>query len=176
MTRKDSEKDSERPHYYSQFWLDIAAGRRTIGGPKPEDGEAIEPETAEPVLQRRPARVSESETFHNTHPPVNGYREEEVHSAEDEEFSESEEDLAQDNDELNEASYQEDLPLDDEELPDLSTEEEENTNEEDPNEENENIYEEEDDTSWGGRGRKKTKPVRPSKTPVKKPGKQRRPY
>ncbi len=30
MTRKDSEKESERPHYYSQFWLDVAAGRRII--------------------------------------------------------------------------------------------------------------------------------------------------
>ena len=83
MTRKDSEKDSESPHYYSQFWLDIAAGRRTIGGPKPEDGEALETETAEPVLQRRPARVSEPETFHNTPPPVNGYREEAALSTED---------------------------------------------------------------------------------------------
>jgi len=50
MTRKDSEKDAERPHYYSQFWLDIAAGRRVIGGPKPEDeaeaGEADLPEPA----------------------------------------------------------------------------------------------------------------------------------
>src|SRR5947209_7132933 len=45
MTRKDSEKESERPHYYSQFWLDIAAGRRVIGGPRPdENGEAAEAE------------------------------------------------------------------------------------------------------------------------------------
>ncbi len=28
MTRKDSERDAERPRYYSQFWLDVAAGRR----------------------------------------------------------------------------------------------------------------------------------------------------
>lgn len=31
MTRKEPEKETERPHYYSQFWLDIAAGRRAIG-------------------------------------------------------------------------------------------------------------------------------------------------
>src|SRR5436305_1654999 len=34
MTRKDSEKDAERPHYYSQFWLDVAVGRRVIGAPQ----------------------------------------------------------------------------------------------------------------------------------------------
>jgi hypothetical protein len=34
MARKDSEKDVERPRYYSQFWLDVAAGRRVIGGGK----------------------------------------------------------------------------------------------------------------------------------------------
>ncbi len=33
MTRKDSERDAERPRYYSQFWLDVAAGRRVIGTP-----------------------------------------------------------------------------------------------------------------------------------------------
>src|SRR5438270_2558 len=44
MTRKDSEKDSERPHYYSQFWLDVAAGRRVIGGPKPDEEEEEEDE------------------------------------------------------------------------------------------------------------------------------------
>src|SRR5215472_17167130 len=108
MTRKDSEKDAERPHYYSQFWLDIAAGRRVIGGPKPEDGEALENETAEPVVQRRPGRANESGTFRNTLPPVNGYPEDVDHSTEDEEYSESEEDLAQDQDELNEDNYQED--------------------------------------------------------------------
>src|SRR5436190_7969662 len=51
MTRKDSEKDSERPHYYSQFWLDVAAGRRIIGTPKSnEEDEQTEAELLEPVL------------------------------------------------------------------------------------------------------------------------------
>lgn len=31
MARKDLEKETERPRYYSQFWLDVAAGRRVIG-------------------------------------------------------------------------------------------------------------------------------------------------
>ncbi|MEO6890664.1 MAG: hypothetical protein ABI456_14780 [Ktedonobacteraceae bacterium] len=59
MTRKDSEKDAERPHYYSQFWLDIAAGRRVIGGPKSdEETELAEPETVEIAAPRRGGRVT----------------------------------------------------------------------------------------------------------------------
>ncbi len=61
MTRKESEKDSERPHYYSQFWLDVAAGRRIIGAPRPnEEAESdIEPES-EPLALRRSTRTSSS--------------------------------------------------------------------------------------------------------------------
>src|SRR6266550_1573662 len=60
MTRKESEKDSDRPHYYSQFWLDIAAGRRTIGGPRPNDeADTFEPELElDNVALRRPGRNS----------------------------------------------------------------------------------------------------------------------
>jgi hypothetical protein len=189
MTRKDSEKESERPHYYSQFWLDIAAGRRTIGGPKPEDGEAIETETAEPVLQRSPRRANEPEEFHTPPAPANGYREEVAHPVTDEDYSEPEEDLTQDQEEFNEGGYQEDLPLgDDEGVPDVdfSEEEEENTSEENAlegntleentPEENENMYDDDDETSWGGRSRKKAKPIRPNKPPIKKPGKTRRSF
>src|SRR5947209_7741326 len=57
MTRKDNEKDSERPHYYSQFWLDVAAGRRIIGAPKPSDETEMEPEM-EPLNVRKPLRSS----------------------------------------------------------------------------------------------------------------------
>jgi hypothetical protein len=180
MTRKDSEKDSERPHYYSQFWLDIAAGRRTIGGPKPEDGEAIETETAEPVLQRSSRRASEPEESPTPSTPINGYREEVTHPVIDEDYSEPEDDLAQDD--LNEGSYQDDLSLgDDEGVPDVDfgEEEEENTSDLEGNvpEESENMYDDDDDeTSWGGRSRKKAKPVRPNKTPIKKPGKTRRSF
>src|SRR5438132_2711827 len=60
MARKDSEKDAERPHYYSQFWLDVAAGRRVIGAPKPgEENELAEAEPVEPAPVRRPGRVQE---------------------------------------------------------------------------------------------------------------------
>jgi hypothetical protein len=182
MTRKESEKDSERPHYYSQFWLDIAAGRRTIGGPKPEDGEALDPEAAEPVLQRRPSQVGESETFQNTSSPVNGYREEVASSDDDEEYGESEEDLQQDqDDEQDTGEYQEDSPLQDGDMPDMdlsSNEEEQDTASEEEQDEqdepNDSLDEEDDDTKWGGRSRKKGKVVRPNKVPVKKPGKPRR--
>lgn len=46
MARKDLEKETERPRYYSQFWLDVAAGRRVIGIGKgsPDSDEAEAPE------------------------------------------------------------------------------------------------------------------------------------
>src|SRR5260221_3536286 len=63
MTRKDSEKDAERPHYYSQFWLDVAAGRRVIGGPKPEDGtETSAPGLPEPIALCRTGRTRAAPT------------------------------------------------------------------------------------------------------------------
>jgi hypothetical protein len=171
-TRKDNEKDTERPHYYSQFWLDIAAGKRIIGGPKPEDGEAVETEAAEPVLQRRPGRGSESETFPNTSSPENEYQEDVVGSIADEEYSEPEEDLEPDQEELYEGDYPEELPLDDEDVPDvdLSAEEEEI----ETVEENEPDYDDDEDAEWEGRGRKKGKPTRPNKVPAKKTSKTRR--
>src|SRR5437762_11045814 len=57
MTRKDSEKEAERPHYYSQFWLDVAAGRKIIGGPKTADEAEAEPEP-EPAPPRKSPRSS----------------------------------------------------------------------------------------------------------------------
>src|SRR5258708_35660350 len=68
MTRKDSERDAERPRYYSQFWLDVAAGRRVIGTPKTDEGaEGIEPETPETSVTRR--------TGCNNSSDIDGYRE-----------------------------------------------------------------------------------------------------
>jgi hypothetical protein len=61
MTRKESEKDTERPHYYSQFWLDVAAGRRVIGSPKVvEESEAGERESPESAAARKSARTGHS--------------------------------------------------------------------------------------------------------------------
>jgi hypothetical protein len=42
MARKDLEKETERPRYYSQFWLDVAAGRRVIGVGKGQDSDEAE--------------------------------------------------------------------------------------------------------------------------------------
>ena len=56
MTRKDSEKETDRPHYYSQFWLDVAAGRTVIGAPKVEDeAELAEDETEIPEPEPTPS-------------------------------------------------------------------------------------------------------------------------
>lgn len=30
MTRKDPAQDTERPHFYSQFWIDVAMGKRDV--------------------------------------------------------------------------------------------------------------------------------------------------
>jgi hypothetical protein len=40
MIRKDIAQDADRPRFYSQFWVDIAAGRREIGGPRSATAEA----------------------------------------------------------------------------------------------------------------------------------------
>ncbi|HVB22197.1 MAG TPA: hypothetical protein VNG51_09655 [Ktedonobacteraceae bacterium] len=69
MTRKDSEKDADRPHYYSQFWLDVAAGRRVIGAPRTDEGDTDE--GLEPVAPRRTVRSTTADN--------DGYRETVVH-------------------------------------------------------------------------------------------------
>ena len=55
MIRKDSEKETDRPHYYSQFWLDVAAGRTVIGAAKVEDEtDLVEDETEISELEPEP--------------------------------------------------------------------------------------------------------------------------
>ncbi|HEV2235469.1 MAG TPA: hypothetical protein VGR57_02305 [Ktedonobacterales bacterium] len=44
MIRRESTQDADRPHFYSQFWVDIAAGRREIGGPHTATAESAEAE------------------------------------------------------------------------------------------------------------------------------------
>ncbi len=160
MTRKDSEKDADRPHYYSQFWLDIAAGRRVIGGPKPEEAEAGEAEVLEPAPTRKAGRASATD----------GYKETRA-SAVVEPPEEEEEEFAQE--EIIDEDELPDIPLEEEVAP-LEEEFEEDYSEEEPEEED--FYDEEDeeeDEEWGRRGRKKAKPTRPSK-PVKKPRRETR--
>jgi hypothetical protein len=184
MTRKDSEKDTDRPHYYSQFWLDVAAGRTVIGAPKVEEEEELaeaelEMPEPEPTPLRKAGRSMASVT--------DGYKATRAQTVVEpafapEEFAEPEEN------ELEQAHV-----VDDQELPnivveeteeetiipelDLIPEEEETEEEEeeelfyDEEETEEETEEEEEEDSWGARGRKKPKPgrqVKPPK-PLKKP-------
>lgn len=176
MTRKDSEKDSERTHYYSQFWLDVAAGRRVIGGPKPED-EAAEPEVLEPTLpaRRSTRNASYDDGFENraeriVHPVAEPL-------ATPEEFIESEpEDLDLDAD--NASPDFEEGVVDDMDIPDMdlgsADEEEVSDEEEDLLEDEDEEEEDEEDLGWGGRGRKRNKPVRPKAPPKKAPRRETR--
>jgi len=187
MSRKDSEKEAERPRYYSQFWLDVAAGRRVIGAPKPdEEADEAEAETPvpEPTPLRRAGRASAA-------PAMDGYKETRAQTvAEPEpapveftepEFTEPEEEefeLANDVDDMELPNIVVDDTLDDTSLSDLDyLPEPEEEEEEEPELEDEEEFfdedeEEEDEDSWSARGRKKPKPgrqVKPPKPPQKKP-------
>ncbi len=171
MTRKDSDKDAERPHYYSQFWLDIAAGRRVIGGPKPDEVDSGELEILEPVPPvRKNVRSPLVDSFREPRPtPL-------AASTDDE-----------DDEPLVPAyAVQVEDSIDETEVPNIELEEEtpdeiegtddEDYVEEDAEEEGEDFFEaeetgeeeEEEDDDWSRRGRKKAKPIRPV-TPPKKP-------
>lgn len=39
MTRKDVTQDIDRPHYYSQFWIDVAQGKRDVTAGRVADAE-----------------------------------------------------------------------------------------------------------------------------------------
>ncbi len=152
MTRKDSEKDAERPHYYSQFWLDIAAGRRVIGGPKPEEAEASEAEAPEPAPVRKAGRGSE---------PVKETPRASVVAEPEVEEEELEQDTAVEEGEIPTIVFDEDAEVIDEEEA-----EEEYSDEEDFFEDEDE--DEDEDEEWGRRGaRKKARPARPTKAPKK---------
>lgn len=184
MVRKDSEKDSDRPHYYSQFWLDIAAGRKTIGGPRANDeADVIEPELDEPVTLRRPARSNSSPHYEAAivHPDVEPMEEEE------DEFEETTPDeLDMDEEELGE----EDIPnivveemepeiastgddVIEEPATEPATEPAAEPAEEGEEEDYYDDEEEEEEDDWSGRGRKKPK-GRQTRLPTKKPTKRDR--
>lgn len=180
MTKKD-EKDADRPHYYSQFWLDVAAGRRVIGGPKTEDGaDLADGDLPEPIpLARKGGRANPSIL------PGDGYRETRAPAAVADEAYDEEEDedefpLPEDEepDTINEVS-DEDIPtiVDDTPevlAPDIEPEVADEADEEAEPEEDEEFYDEEDEDEeeWPARGRKKPKPGRQAKVPkapAKKP-------
>ena len=170
MTRKDSEKDPERPHYYSQFWLDVAAGRRVIGTPKIGDDEIAETETAESLPSKvgrdeqedfsRPAATSDGRAETIAHPIV------EPITAPEEYIEPEAEETNLAADEVDDLDLQ-DVAVEDTDIPDMDLSPADEEEDEDFFDEEE---EEEEDIGWGGRGRKKPKPSRPVKPPVKKPG------
>ena len=184
MTRKDSEKDSERTHYYSQFWLDVAAGRRIIGAPKPED-EAADSDVLEPTLPlRKSARSSSYDDDDDDDSQFDGHAERIVHPVAEplvtpEEFIESEpEEIDLEADTIDTPDFQEEV-VDDMDIPDMDlgpAEEEKDEEEELSEDEGEESIdgdadeeEDEEDLGWGGRGRKRNKPVRPKVPPKKAP-------
>ncbi len=189
MTRKESEKDSDRTHYYSQFWLDVAAGRRIIGAPKPED-EGAEPDVLEPTLPlRKSARSASYDDDDDSQ--LDGRVERIVHPvaeplATPEEFIESEpEEIDLEADTLDTPDFLEDDEeeeevVDDMDIPDVDLglveeekdEEEKDEDEKEEKDEDEEVVaeeEDEEDLGWGGRGRKRNKPVRPKAPPKKAP-------
>jgi hypothetical protein len=168
MTRKDSEKDADRPHYYSQFWLDIAAGRRVIGGSKPEESGASDGETPEATPNRKAGRAD-------------GYRETPASAVaepggEEDEFEPEEtveqpdidfgEEIESEDEVIEDEAIEEEFEPEDALIEDETIEEEFEAEEEDFFEEEE---EEEEEEEWGRHGRKKPKPGRVVKQPVKKP-------
>lgn len=170
MARKDIEKDSDRPHYYSQFWLDVAAGRRIIGAPKPEE-EGEQAETEIPETPRRTGRTSSFEQDEYSPASVDGRRETIEHPV----VEPLEEPEVAYEPEVDEFAEEEDLEqnpeLEDEDIPDMDLGLADDEEEEEVFDEEEEEEEEEDDLGWGGRGRKKPKPGRTTKPQARPKGK-----
>jgi hypothetical protein len=165
MTRKDSEKDAERPHYYSQFWLDVAAGRRVIGIPKPSDEvESSEAAVAEPVSSRK-AELGPDDTG-NRRASADGRAETIIHPIAEpavlpEESIELEIEEFADELTVDELDEQDQQVVGETDIPDMDLDSDE--------EEGEEALEEEEgteDLAWG-RARKKARPTRQIRQPKK---------
>jgi hypothetical protein len=167
MMKRDSEKDSERPHYYSQFWLDVAAGRKVIGGPRTsEELETAEPELQEVPLLRKSTRSSDN-TKRSFTSDIDGHQDILTHPVvEPEVVAEPEVDVL---DHVGEADdfMPMNLDVDDTSIPDVDiTSLEDEAQDEEEEELYEEEEEEEEDDDWNAsRGRKKSKPSRPGKQP-----------
>jgi hypothetical protein len=178
MTRKDSEKETDRPHYYSQFWLDVAAGRTAIRVAKGEDEtDLVEDETemSQPELEPTPLRragrnhaASANDSYKLTRSQTVIEPEEFEESEENEfEFADNVVDLELPDNVLNETEEEMIIPEADIMLDEDELEEEEDELFFDDELDNED----EDEEGWASRGRKKPKPGRQVKTPklTKKP-------
>ena len=175
MTRKDSEKDSDRPHYYSQFWLDIAAGRRTIGGPKPEEeGELLE-DSQEPIALRRSFRSEPEEDLDEVEEPVGrGERPAALAHPVADAVRPSFDDDASEPDEVPQAVDDTDNlavndAIEDADIPDVDFAADEDDEDDEDDEEPFDDDDDEEDEGWvAGRGRKKVTPKRAVKQPPPK--------
>lgn len=185
MTKKESEKDSDRPHYYSQFWLDIAAGRRVIGGSRSDESDADEGPEPMPVSLRRHVYSNDTDGYHEevVHPQV----EQELEDDADEYSTPELEPI----DEVEEISDEDEGLLapvfgaNDDDIPDvdlspkieMAPEVEESESDEAAEAEAEDEFfdeeaeDEDEDDTWTARGRKKPKPGRQAKLPTKLPAK-----
>jgi hypothetical protein len=178
MTRKDSEKETDRPHYYSQFWLDVAAGRTVIGAAKVEDEtDLVEDETEIPESEPTPLRRSGR---NHTASVTDGYKATRTHTVVEpafvpEKFEESEFDLANDVVDLELPDNVLDETVEETIIPEAGMMPDEDEIEEAEDElffdEVEDEDEDEDEDGWSARGRKKPKPGRQVKQPkpTKKP-------
>jgi hypothetical protein len=176
MTRKDSEKETDRPHYYSQFWLDVAAGRTVIGAPKGEDETDLvgdETELSEPELEPTPLRrasrnhaASATDGYKTTRAQTvteQAYVPEEFEEGEEGDFDQAEDvvDLELPDNVLDET--EEDMIIPE---ADIMPDEEEMAEDEDEIFFDDEIEDEdEDEDGWSARGRKKPKPGRQVKAP-----------
>lgn len=180
MARKDSEKETDRPHYYSQFWLDVAAGRHIIGGQKSEESEGIEPEPepVEPVTARKATRTA----GHTEH--ANGAeRRHEAASAKarpvvEPEVVEEEEPEPEPDDPgaLDIDNEVEDLDLQGEDIEDADIPDMDLSGRDFDEDEEDFFEEEEEEEEDWGRARKKAKPSRSTKPPTKRPKRDRRTF
>lgn len=188
MTKKESEKDSDRPHYYSQFWLDVAAGRRVIGTPRTDEGDADEGPEPMPVSLRRPVYSNDTDGYHEdvVHPQVEQELDEdadEYSSPEPEPFDDVEEISDEDEGLLAPVfgANEDDIPdVDFSPKTEVAAAVEESESDEaseagaEENEEeffDEEAEDDEDDDTWAARGRKKPRPGRQAKLPAKAPAK-----
>lgn len=185
MTKKESEKDSDRPHYYSQFWLDVAAGRRVIGATRTDESDADEGPEPMPVSLRRHVYSNDTDGYHEdvVHPQVEQELDEDA-----DEYSTPEPELIEDVEEISDEDEGLLAPVfgaNEDDIPDVDfspkteiaeAEESDEAIEAEAGESEEEFFDEEaeedeEDDTWSARGRKKPRPGRQAKLPAKAPAK-----
>jgi hypothetical protein len=114
MTRKDSEKDTDRPHYYSQFWLDVAAGRTVISAPKVEEEEELAEADLE-MLEPEPTPLRKA--GRSTASVSDGYKSTRAHTVVEPAFAPDEFVEPEENE------FEQELEVNDLELPNIDLEE-----------------------------------------------------